>query len=97
MIGTLLLLEDKIHFNYCSEFIAKNIQISPIKLDINQTSEIYTNNDSKIYQGMPGVFFDSLPDKFGMSFIDRYFESKGYSVKDITLLDRLSFIGDRGM
>jgi serine/threonine-protein kinase HipA len=32
-----------------------------------------------------------------MSFIDRYFESKGYSVKDITLLDRLSFIGDRGM
>ena len=97
MVGILLLDNDKIYFNYSSEFIAKNIQISPIKLDINNTSEIYTNNDSKIYQGMPGIFFDSLPDKFGMSFIDRYFESKGYSVKDITLLDRLSFIGDRGM
>lgn len=97
MIGILLLDNDKIYFSYSLEFIAKNIQISPIKLDINNTSKIYTNTDSKIYQGMPGIFFDSLPDKFGMSFIDRYFESKGYSVRDITLLDRLSFIGDRGM
>ncbi len=97
LIGILLLDNDKIYFSYSLEFKAKDIQISPIKLNINNTNEIYTNNDSKIYQGMAGVFFDSLPDKFGMSFIDRYFESKGYSVKDITLLDRLSFIGDRGM
>ena len=96
-IGTLLLHEDRVYFNYDLEFIAKEIQISPIKLNIYNTPEIYTNNDSPIYRGMAGVFFDSLPDKFGMSFIDRYFESKGYAVKDITLLDRLSFIGDRGM
>lgn len=96
-IGTLLLHNDKVYFHYESSFVARDIQISPIKLNIHNTPEIYTNNDSSIYQGMAGIFFDSLPDKFGMSFIDRYFESKGYNVKDITLLDRLSFIGDRGM
>ncbi len=96
-IGTLILHNNQIYFNFAAEFKYSNIQISPLKLDIYNTEEIYINNDSKIYQGMPGIFFDSLPDKFGMSFIDRHFESKGYNVKDITLLDRLSFIGDRGM
>ncbi len=96
-IGTLILHEGKIYFSYDDKFKTKNIQISPLKLHTDTTDEIYTNNDSKIYQGMPGVFFDSLPDKFGMTFIDRYFESKGYRTQNITLLDRLSFIGDRGM
>ncbi len=96
-IGTLLLHNERVYFSYDVDFISKGIQISPIKLDIYKTPEVYTNNDSSIYRGMAGVFFDSLPDTFGMSFVDRYFESKGYSVKDITLLDRLSFIGDRGM
>lgn len=96
-IGTLILYNSKIYFNYTPKFKYSNIQISPLKLDIYSIDEIYINTDSKIYQGMPGIFFDSLPDKFGMSFINRYFESKGYSIKDITLLDRLSFIGNRGM
>ena len=96
-IGTLILHEGKIYFSYEENFKSKNIQISPLKLHTATTDEVYTNNDSAIYQGMPGIFFDSLPDKFGMTFIDRYFESKGYRTHEITLLDRLSFIGDRGM
>lgn len=96
-IGTLLFDSSKIYFSYTPEFKSKNLQISPMKLNTHNIDEIYTNNDSSIYQGMPGVFFDSLPDKFGMSFIDRYFESEGYKISDITLLHRLSFIGDRGM
>lgn len=96
-IGSLLLESGKIYFSYDPSFKSKNLQISPLKLNIDSIDGIYTNDDSKIYQGMPGVFFDSLPDKFGMSFIDRYFETKGYKINEITLLDRLSFIGDRGM
>jgi serine/threonine-protein kinase HipA len=46
---------------------------------------------------MAGLFFDSLPDKHGMAFIDRYFERQGLKTSEITLLHKLSFIGDRGM
>ena len=95
-IGTLLEHKGSIYFEYDKDFIANGLQISPIKLPANES--LYTNNDHKfLYQGIAGVFFDSLPDRHGMAFIDRYFERKGLKTHDITLLHKLGFIGDRGM
>ena len=95
-IGTLLEHKGSIFFQYDKDFITSGIQISPIKLPLKDA--LYTNNDHKsLYQGMAGVFFDSLPDKHGMTFIDRYFERQGLKTHEITLLHKLSFIGDRGM
>lgn len=97
-VGTLLLDSNgRIYFSYSPDFKDKDIQISPIKLHTNKIDDLYTNIDDKIYQGMPAIFFDSLPDKYGMGFIDRHFESQGFKTHEITLLHRLSFIGDRGM
>jgi serine/threonine-protein kinase HipA len=95
-IGTLLEHEGSIFFQYDKDFIASGIQISPIKLPLNDT--LYTNSEHKsLYQGMAGLFFDSLPDRHGMAFIDRYFERQGLKTHEITLLHKLAFIGDRGM
>jgi serine/threonine-protein kinase HipA len=95
-IGTLLEHKGSIFFQYDQDFISEGLQISPIKLPAKDT--LYTNNDHQfLYQGMPGVFFDSLPDRHGMAFIDRYFERQGLKTHEITLLHKLSFIGDRGM
>ena len=96
-IGTLVLHEQKIYFAYEEHFKREKLEISPLKLHTEKVDGLYSNNDAKIYQGLSGIFFDSLPDKFGDSFIDRYFESKGKNIREITLLDRLSFIGNRGM
>jgi len=95
-IGTLLEHQGNIYFEYHDEFKLEKIEISPIKLPLKDG--LYTNNDHKsLYRGMPGVFFDSLPDKHGMAFIDRYFERQGLKSNEITLLHKLAFIGDRGM
>jgi len=95
-IGTLLEHEGTVYFEYDKDFIASGLDISPIKLP--PQASLYTNHDHKsLYQGMAGVFFDSLPDRHGMAFIDRYFERKGLKTHDITLLHKLGFIGDRGM
>ena len=95
-IGTLVEHHGTIYFEYDDEFIVQGFEISPIKFPISK--EMYTNPDHKsLYQGLPGVFFDSLPDKHGMAFIDRYFERQGLKTHDITLLHKLAFIGDRGM
>ncbi len=97
-IGTLLMYQDRIYFEYDKAFIAKGIEISPLKLNTKHIDIPYTNKDSyEVYKGMPGVFFDSLPDKHGMPFIYRYFEQKGFSVNDVTLLHKLTFIADRGL
>ncbi len=95
-VGTLLEDEGSIFFQYDKDFVASGLQISPIKLPAKDA--LYINNDHKyLYQGMAGVFFDSLPDTHGMAFIDRYFERQGMKSYEITLLHKLSFIGDRGM
>lgn len=95
-IGTLLEHQGNIYFEYDKEFKLEELEISPIKLPVKDG--LYTNGDYKfLYQGMPGVFFDSLPDKHGMAFIDRYFERQGLKTHEITLLHKLGFIGDRGM
>lgn len=48
--------------------------------------------------GLHGVFNDSLPDGWGMLLMDKAFRaSRGWSREFITGLDRLAFIGNRGM
>lgn len=50
-----------------------------------------------MYGGLAGVFFDSLPDKRGMSFINKYFLNKGLQTTEVFLLHKIAFIGNRGM
>ncbi len=97
-IGILILQDGDIYFEYDKVFMGLNLEISPLKLHTSQGKQLYTNQDNKsLYGGMAGVFFDSLPDKYGMAFIDRHFENKGFNVREISLLHKLAFIGDRGM
>ncbi len=97
-IGIMLMHNHRIYFEYDKAFLEKNIEISPLKLNTKSTDTPYINKDSAdLYQGMAGVFFDSLPDKHGMPFIYRYFEQKGFLVNDVTLLHKLTFIADRGL
>lgn len=97
-IGTLIWHEGTIYFEYDKTFKALELEISPLKLNTKKITSLYTNQENKyLYGGMPGVFFDSLPDKYGMAFIDRYFEGQGLRLSEITLLHKLAFIGDRGM
>ena len=50
----------------------------------------------KTFKGLPGLLADSLPDDYGNSVIDEWFAAKQMQVS-ITPLDRLSYIGTRGM
>jgi serine/threonine-protein kinase HipA len=97
-IGTMIEHQGRIYFEYDKEFRLKQLEISPIKLHTSKTQGAYTNfENTTLYHGMAGVFFDSLPDKHGMAFIDRYFEKQGLRPNAVTLLHKLAFIGDRGM
>lgn len=97
-VGTMIEHQGVIYFEYDKEFKLTGLEISPIKLHTSKTQGAYTNSEhTRVYHGMAGVFFDSLPDKHGMAFIDRYFEKQGLKPFEVTLLHKLAFIGDRGM
>lgn len=93
-VGELILWERKIYFRYNSNFISSGLNLSPIKLPFN--NEIITCQKEP-FDGLFGVFNDSLPDGWGRLLLDRTLSSRGIDILKITPLDRLSFVGSGGM
>ena len=93
-VGELIISERKIYFRYNSDFILSGLNLSPIKLPFNTEINLCQKEP---FDGLYGVFNDSLPDGWGRLLVDRTLSSKGINISTITPLDRLAFIGSAGM
>jgi serine/threonine-protein kinase HipA len=49
------------------------------------------------FRGLPGLISDSLPDRFGHAVIDAWLRGQGRSPEDFDALERLCYVGTRGM
>lgn len=92
-IGELVISNQKIYFKYKTSFLDRGIDISPFKLPL--TSEILTTNEEP-FEGLFGVFNDSLPDGWGKLLLDRMLTTKGITISEISPLTRLAFVGENG-
>jgi len=93
-VGRLAIRDGIIYFQYDEEFLQSNLEISPIKLPL-QRGLIELPRDP--FEGLAGVFNDSLPDGWGRLLFDRMLRSEGISPSDISPLDRLAYVGLHGM
>jgi serine/threonine-protein kinase HipA len=93
-VGRLALNDRKIYFEYDNSFLSTGIELSPYKLPLK--SGVFSDRDN-IFDGLYGVFSDSLPDGWGKLLMDRHLMSQGISLKDIGPLDRLILIGKYGV
>jgi serine/threonine-protein kinase HipA len=93
-VGELILLEQRIYFRYNPEYVSSGLNLSPFKLPFNNEISICQKEP---FDGLFGVFNDSLPDGWGRLLLDRTLSSKGIDISNITPLDRLAFVGSRGL
>ena len=93
-VGRLALQQRRILFEYDPAFIASGIEISPLKLPLKPG--VFTCPDM-IFDGLYGVFNDSLPDGWGRLLLDRTVEKHGVRRGQLNSLDRLSYGGRNGM
>ncbi len=49
------------------------------------------------YRRLPGLLADALPDDFGNALIDAWMSARGVERRAVTTLDRLAYMGRRGM
>ena len=49
------------------------------------------------FQGLPPMIADSLPDRFGNAIVDAYLSRQGLNPDEATALDRLAYLGPRGL
>jgi len=88
-------------FEYDPEFLNNGLDIAPLTMSINSVRSRkhipWTGDKDKLYLGLPPVFADSLPDKWGHSIFKAWLRDNNISTKKITPVDHLSFIGSRAM
>ncbi len=87
------------YFTYNPDFLKKGINIAPIVAPIDGIRAMAPvwGEDAKIYQKLPAFVADSLPDAWGNQLFELWRQQNHLSNGDITPLDKLSFIGKRGM
>ncbi len=66
-VGQMVSDGGKIYFKYDTEFIKKGVKISPFKLKL---SDGIAFPNTSIFDGLFGVFNDSLPDGWGRLLLD---------------------------
>lgn len=93
-VGRLAHDNGKVLFEYSSEFIQSGLKISPYKLPLKAGTQSFQTH---LFEGLPDVFNDSLPDGWGRLLIDRYLRAKGILPDSFTVLDRLAHVGHSGM
>lgn len=93
-VGRLASQGRRILFEYDAAFIASGIELSPFRLPLRSG---VMAGDAGVFEGLYGVFNDSLPDGWGRLLLDRAIESLGLPRTDLTPLDRLAHVGLHGM
>lgn len=86
--------QGRVLFEYSPDFIQKGINLSPFMLPLK--SQIFEDS-KRTFDGLFGLFNDSLPDGWGCLLLDRALQKKGLNLFSITPLQRLSMIGLNAM
>ncbi len=93
-MGRLAINNRKIYFEYDTEFLKTKLELSPFKLPLRAG---VIPCDDNTFEGLFGVFNDSLPDGWGRLLLDRKLTQIGINPASITPLDRLCYVGSSGM
>jgi len=86
----------RIYFQYDTSWLTTGFDLSPGTLPFNDAVQL--SPEPQEFNGLHGVFNDSLPDGWGLLLMDRAFlQLADWQRNEITPLDRLAYIGSRAM
>lgn len=73
-VGRLAIRNHQIYFEYDTDFLKQHLPLSPLRLPVESGLQTF---DRGLFEGLPGVFNDSLPDGWGRLLLDRSLREKG--------------------
>ena len=84
-------------FEYHPDFIGSGREVAPLTMPLSDEIYSFPELDRDTFFGLPGLLADSLPDRFGNALIDAWLAGQGRSPSDFNPVERLCYIGARGM
>ena len=96
-VGRLGYLDRIARFEHDAGFLSSGIEISPVYHRVNSSLGLIRPHDPSVFDGLHGVFHDSLPDGWGLLLMDRRAPQIGIDPATLTPLHRLAWVGERGI
>ncbi len=86
-------------FAYDPAWRRSGIELAPLTMPLDDIQPTFAFPDlsEPSFKRLPGLLADALPDDFGNALIDAWMTRKGVEKRAITTLDRLAYMGKRGM
>ena len=94
-VGRLAYPDGQAWLEYTPDFLASGLQLSPLHHQAGPGLETAWKRD--VFEGLHGMFADSLPDGWGRLLVDRRARQLGFEPSQLTPLDRLACVGRRGI
>lgn len=98
-VGAVSAVRGGFGFQYTPGWKRSGVELSPLLMPVTSRTSVFTfaglNRDT--YYGLPPMIADALPDRFGNSIVDAWLAEQGVDRGQITPLDRLAYLGTRGM
>ncbi len=83
-------------FEYTPKFVRSGVELAPLMMPL-RTGPWHFANLHESFGGLPGLLADSLPDTYGNALIDDWLRQQGRAPEDFSPVERLCYIGNRGM
>lgn len=86
-------------FEYDPDFVSSGIELAPLTMPLAKAAQpfAFTDLPEATYQRLPALLADALPDDFGNALINAWMAGQGVARAAITPLDRLAYMGKRGL
>lgn len=86
-------------FEYADSWRRTGIALSPFMMPLDRADGrfAFPALDPDAFHRLPGLLADALPDDFGNQLINGWMASHGIRPEEVTALDRLAYMGRRGM
>ena len=84
-------------FEYDPKWQVRGIELAPLTMPVSQSLHVFPLLPEATYKRLPAMLADALPDDFGNALIDAWMAREGVTKSAITQLDRLAYLGARGM
>ncbi|VAX09289.1 HIPA protein, partial [hydrothermal vent metagenome] len=91
-VGKLAYRDRICYLQYDESFLAAGIELSPVHHKTG--AGLQKPYDANIFEGLHGIFSDSLPDGWGRLLVDRRARQLGLEPATLTPLDRLVCVGN---
>lgn len=86
-------------FEYAPRWAGSGVELAPLHMPTTAATApfVFPTLPIKTYSRLPAMIADALPDDFGNALTTAYLANEGVRPEDITALDRLAYLGNRGI